>query len=224
MGLFTTFRWVPSTMSRITKLKLQVDGLPFFRNSAHGRPLQAKRSRWPVFVARHQKNHPIAKSSQNSPVPNQLPCPAGRERVRYTERLARSMGSDDDMFRIWSGPEGSSHKEPLSGIRIHRAHYFCAVLPNRAMLDAARHPGRQFVIQKAGHDQKVNALLFHANLFALDVARWRCQNIGGPLVRTLRGNVSLVLGFACGIARLPNALPALAGCQPKPPEGSHLSI
>ena len=31
------------------------------------------------------------------------------------------MGSDDDMFRIWSGPEGSSHKEPLSGIRIHRA-------------------------------------------------------------------------------------------------------
>lgn len=32
------------------------------------------------------------------------------------------MGSDDDMFRIWSGPEGSSHKEPLSGIRIHRAH------------------------------------------------------------------------------------------------------
>lgn len=30
------------------------------------------------------------------------------------------MGSDDDMFRIWSGPEGSSHKEPLSGIRIHR--------------------------------------------------------------------------------------------------------
>lgn len=32
------------------------------------------------------------------------------------------MGSDDDMFRIWSGPEGSSHKEPLSGIRIHRTH------------------------------------------------------------------------------------------------------
>lgn len=37
-------------------------------------------------------------------------------------RLAHSMGSDDDMFRIWSGPEGSSHKEPLPGIRIHRVH------------------------------------------------------------------------------------------------------
>lgn len=44
------------------------------------------------------------------------------------------MGSDDDMFRIWSGPEGSSHKEPLSGIRIHRAHgrYFgAATWPGR---------------------------------------------------------------------------------------------
>ena len=76
------------------------------------------------------------------------------------------MGSDDDMFRIWSGPEGSSHKEPLSGIRIHRAHglSFCAVLPNRAMLDAARHPERQFVIQKARHDQKVYALPFSCQL------------------------------------------------------------
>ena len=63
-----------------------------------------------------------SKSSQKSSVPNYLPCSGGREQVRYTERLARSMGSDDDMFRIWSGPEGSSHKEPLSGIRIHRAH------------------------------------------------------------------------------------------------------
>ena len=172
-------------MSRITKLKPQVDGLPFFRNSAHGRPLQAKRSRWPVFVARHQKNHPIAKSSQNSPVPNQLPCPAGRERVRYTERLARSMGSDDDMFRIWSGPEGSSHKEPLSGIRIHRAHglSFCAVLPNRAMLDAARHPGRQFVIQKAGHDQKVNALPFSCQL-----VRPGCRSLALPKQRGSLGS------------------------------------
>ena len=166
MGLFTTFRWVPSTMSRITKLKPQVDGLPFFRNSAHGRPLQAKRSRWPVFVARHQKNHPIAKSSQNSPVPNQLPCPAGRERVRYTECLARSMGSDDDMFRIWSGPEGSSHKEPLSGIRIHRAH------------------GR-FLVSRHGP-------------------------AGGEVF-----GVSLVLGFACGIARLPNISPPAGPRRPK---------
>ena len=58
-------------------------------------------------------------------------CSAGRERVIYIERLARSMGSDDDMFRIWSGPEGSSHKEPLSGIRIHRAHgrFWCRGYP-----------------------------------------------------------------------------------------------
>lgn len=42
-------------------------------------------------------------------------------------RLARSMGSGDDMFRTWSGPEGSSHKEPLPGTRSHRAHgaFFC---------------------------------------------------------------------------------------------------
>ena len=152
-------------------------------------------------------------------------CPAGRERVRYTERLARSMGSDDDMFRIWSGPEGSSHKEPLSGIRIHRVRYSCAVLPNRAMLDAARHPGRQFVIQKAGHDQKVYALPFSCQL-----VRPGCRSLALPGARRLRDpvggeifGVSLVLGFACGIARLPNALPALAGCRPKPPEGSHLS-
>jgi len=32
------------------------------------------------------------------------------------------MGSGDDMFRIWSGPGGSSHKEPLPGTRSHRAH------------------------------------------------------------------------------------------------------
>ncbi len=135
-------------------------------------------------------------------------CPAGREQVRYTERLARSMGSDDDMFRIWSGPEGSSHKEPLSGIRIHRAHglSFCAVLPNRAMLDAARHPERQFVIQKARHDQKVYALPFSCQLVR---SGWR--SLALPKHRWLRGpgagglfGVSLVLGFACGIARLPN--------------------
>ena len=54
------------------------------------------------------------------------------------------------MFRIWSGPEGSSHKEPLSGIRIHRAHglSFCAVLPNRAMLDAARQDINGYVVQE----------------------------------------------------------------------------
>ena len=46
----------------------------------------------------------------------------GRSVYHYLTRLARSMGSGDDMFRIWSGPEGSSHKEPLTGIRSHRAH------------------------------------------------------------------------------------------------------
>ena len=109
------------------------------------------------FAAMHSCGFPFDRGAS---------CSAGRERVIYIERLARSMGSDDDMFRIWSGPEGSSHKEPLSGIRIHRAHglSFCAVLPNRAMLDAARHPERQFVIQKAGHDQKVYALPFSCQL------------------------------------------------------------
>ena len=121
------------------------------------------------------------------------------------------------MFRIWSGPEGSSHKEPLSGIRIHRAHglSFCAVLPNRAMLDAARHPERQFVIQKARHDQKVYALPFSCQLVR---SGWRSPAL--PKHRWLRASrgdevfgVSLVLGFACGIARLPSALPALAGSR-----------
>ena len=88
------------------------------------------------------------------------------------------------MFRIWSGPEGSSHKEPLSGIRIHRAHglSFCAVLPNRAMLDAARHPERQFVIQKARHDQKVYALPFSCQLVR---SGWRSLTL--PKHRRPRG-------------------------------------
>lgn len=53
----------------------------------------------------------------------------GKARSGYYSqtRLARSMGSGDDMFRTWSGPEGSSHKEPLTGTRSHRAHgaFFC---------------------------------------------------------------------------------------------------
>ena len=111
------------------------------------------------------------------------------------------MGSDDDMFRIWSGPEGSSHKEPLSGIRIHRAHglSFCAVLPNRAMLDAARHPERQVVIQKARHDQKVYALPFSCQLVALGGARWLCQNIDGYAVQE---------AAKCLVSRWSSAAPA----------------
>ena len=128
-------------------------------------------------------------------------CSAGRERVIYIERLARSMGSDDDMFRIWSGPEGSSHKEPLSGIRIHRAHglSFCAVLPNRAMLDAARHPERQFVIQKARHDQKVYALPFSCQLVR---SGWR--SLALPKHRWLRGS----RGDGYLVSRWSSALPA----------------
>jgi len=55
------------------------------------------------------------------------------------------------------------------------------------MLDAARHPERQFVIQKARHDQKVYALPFHANLFALGDARWLWQNIDGNVVQEVMG-------------------------------------
>jgi hypothetical protein len=76
------------------------------------------------------------------------------------------MGSDDDMFRIWSGPEGSSHKEPLSGIRIHRVH------------------GR-FLVPRYG-----------------------------PAGDEVFG-VSLVLGCACGIARLPNASSPAGPRRPK---------
>ena len=117
------------------------------------------------------------------------------------------MGSDDDMFRIWSGPEGSSHKEPLSGIRIHRAHglSFCAVLPNRAMLDAARHPKRQFVIQKARHDQKVYALPFSCqlvrsgrrSLFILYLRRFLAPDaivIGDVLKRLVKRDILAALG------------------------------
>ena len=71
------------------------------------------------------------------------------------------MGSDDDMFRIWSGPEGSSHKEPLSGIRIHRAH-------GRFLV-----PGH--VVQKS----PVRARLSEQFNPVLCGTRWLCQSIGG---------------------------------------------
>ena len=70
------------------------------------------------------------------------------------------------MFRIWSGPEGSSHKEPLSGIRIHRVR-------------------RRFLVPRHGP-------------------------AGGEVF-----GVSLVLGFACGIARLPNTSPPAGPRRPK---------
>lgn len=109
------------------------------------------------------------KSSQKvvkkSSVPNYLPCSGGREQVRYTERLARSMGSDDDMFRIWSGPEGSSHKEPLSGIRIHRAH-------GRFLV-----PGH--VVQKSPVKARLSNLIYPLR----NAACWRCLGIDGYVVQ-----------------------------------------
>lgn len=105
------------------------------------------------------------KSSQKSSVPNYLPCSGGREQVRYTERLARSMGSDDDMFRIWSGPEGSSHKEPLSGIRIHRAH-------GRFLV-----PGH--VVQKSPVKARLSNLIYPLR----NAACWRCLGIDGCVVQ-----------------------------------------
>ena len=41
-------------MPKSGKSKPQVDGLPIFRKRRYGRPLRVKRSRWAVFVARHQ--------------------------------------------------------------------------------------------------------------------------------------------------------------------------
>lgn len=85
------------------------------------------------------------------------------------------------------------------------------------MLDAARHPGRQFVIQKAGHDKKVYALPFSCQL-----VRPGCRSLALPGARRLRDpaggeifGVSLVLGFACGIARLPNISPPAGPNRPK---------
>jgi len=127
-----------------------------------------------------------SKSSQKSSVPNYLPCSGGREQVRYTERLARSMGSDDDMFRIWSGPEGSSHKEPLSGIRIHRAH-------GRFLV-----PGH--VVQKSPVKARLSNLIYPLR----NAACWCCLGIDGYVVQEaavllleflqLKGPVSLGWG------------------------------
>ena len=49
------------------------------------------------------------------------------------------MGSGDDMFRIWSGPGGSSHKEPLPGTRIHRGH--AALFSCAGMAEGLRRKG-----------------------------------------------------------------------------------
>lgn len=125
-------------------------------------------------------------------------CRGGRERVRYTERLARSMGSDDDMFRIWSGPEGSSHKEPLSGIRIHRAHgrfFWCrdavpvpagclvsrwsSALPAGSLdyQTARRH--RDHFVQKAPVKARLSNLIYPLR----NAACWWCLGIDGYVVQ-----------------------------------------
>ena len=67
--------------------------------------------------------------------------------------------------------------------------------------------GDNLSFKRQGMTRRSMPCLFHANLFALGGARWRCQNIGGPAIRALWGNVSLVLGCACGIARPPNTSP-----------------
>ena len=75
------------------------------------------------------------------------------------------MGSDDDMFRIWSGPEGSSHKEPLSGIRIHRAH-------GRFLV-----PGH--VVKKSPVKARLSNLIYPLR----NAACWRCLGIDGYVVQ-----------------------------------------
>ena len=82
------------------------------------------------------------------------------------------MGSDDDMFRIWSGPEGSSHKEPLTGIRIHPTHW--AFL----LLGAARAPKHPTLPLKPSLAyQKYASLLFRGNLGHLGAARLLMLNL-----------------------------------------------
>lgn len=56
MGLSTTFATTPSTVTKIMKLKPQVEGLPIFGKGGYGQPSRVKRSRWPLFVARGQLN------------------------------------------------------------------------------------------------------------------------------------------------------------------------
>ena len=51
----------------------------------------------------------------------------GRQPFRYTSSSrVHSMGSGDALFRTWSGPGGSSHKEPRAGARSHRMHCMSA--------------------------------------------------------------------------------------------------
>ena len=102
------------------------------------------------------------------------------------------MGSDDDMFRIWSGPEGSSHKGLCRASEsIERTGAFwCRGYPRvpagrlvsrwssaapAGSLDyqIPRHrPGP--VVQKS----PVKARLSEQFNPVLSAARWRCQNIG----------------------------------------------
>ena len=45
MGLSTTFATTPSTMTKIMKLKPQVEGLPIFGKGGYGRPSRVERSK-----------------------------------------------------------------------------------------------------------------------------------------------------------------------------------
>ena len=103
------------------------------------------------------------------------------------------------MFRIWSGPEGSSHKEPLSGIRIHRARFFARFYQTAqcSMLRAAQSDNLSF--KRQGMTRRSMPCLFHANLFALGGARWLCQNIDGYVLQE---------AMKCLVSRWSSAVPA----------------
>lgn len=56
MGLSTTFATTPSTMTKIMKLKPQVEGLPIIGKGGYGRPSRVKRSKWALFLVCGQFN------------------------------------------------------------------------------------------------------------------------------------------------------------------------
>lgn len=56
MGLSITFATTPSTMTKIMKLKPQVEGLPIIGKGGYGRPSRVKRSKWALFLVCGQFN------------------------------------------------------------------------------------------------------------------------------------------------------------------------
>ena len=68
---------------------------------------------------------------------------------------------------------------------------------NRSTLRAAQSDNLSF--KRQGMTRRSMPCLFHANLFALGVARWRCQNIDGYAVQEAAGRL---------VSRWSSALPA----------------